>query len=227
MPADASCAEIRELTSELALGIADGQDRARVLEHVAVCAECRRELDELSSLADELLVLAPEHEPPVGFELRTLRRALPKPSRRRWRQPAVALVAASLAASVAAGGVLFAVRGDRRLASEYRATLSQAHGSSFRAVPLQNAAGGRAGTVFVYRGSPSWIFLTISAHGTSSAARAELVTRGNRTLTLPAFRLSSGSWGGAIPMDAGAVAAIHLLDRNGRSVLVAYLPARW
>ena len=60
MTADDRCHEIRELAAELALGIADGEDRARVLEHVADCADCRREVESFSAVADELLVLAPE-----------------------------------------------------------------------------------------------------------------------------------------------------------------------
>jgi hypothetical protein len=59
------------------------------------------------------------------------------------------------------------------------------------------------------------------------ATRAELVTRDGRTLPLAAFTLSSGSWGGVLPVDAGTVAAIHLLDGGGRSLLSAYLPTDW
>jgi hypothetical protein len=226
MTADVGCDDIRELTSELALGIADGEDRARVLEHVLDCPECRKDLEELSILADELLALAPEHEPPVGFELRTIRQLQPRRERRRWRPPALTLVAASLAAATAVAGVLFLVRDDLRLAGEYRATLAEAHGSSFRAVPLRDTAGSPAGTAFVYRGSPSWILVTVDTV-TSPVTRAELVTRDNRRVPLEAFTLSSGSWGGVLPVDAGTVAAIHLLDRSGRSILVAYLPESW
>jgi hypothetical protein len=226
MAADVPCENIRELTSELALGIADGEDRARVLDHVVDCAECREELEHLTVLADELLVLAPEHEPPVGFELRAIRRLHPKRERRRWRMPAVALVAASLAAATATAGVLFLVRDDRRLAGEYRATLAEAHGTAFRAVPLRDTAGKTAGTAFVYQGAPSWILLTVDPSA-APATRAELVTRDGRTIPLTAFTLSSRSWGGVLPVDASTVAAIHLLDRSGRSVFVAYLPDSW
>ena len=41
---------------------------------------------------------------------------------------------------IALGGVLFAVRDDRRLADQYRAALEQAHGSYFGAVRLVDAA---------------------------------------------------------------------------------------
>src|SRR5262245_42876256 len=134
MSADVECNEVRGLTAEVALGVADGEDRARVLEHVVDCSDCRRELEDLTLLADELVVLAPEHEPPLGFELHTIRRLQPSQERRhRWRVPILVFAAAALAALTAGGGVLYHLRGDRRLASEYRSTLSEANGTAFSA----------------------------------------------------------------------------------------------
>ena len=226
MSADADCHEIRGLAAEVALGVADGEDRASVLDHVVDCSECRQELEDMTALADDLVVLAPEHEPPLGFELRTVRGLQPKSRRpRRWRIPAVAFAAAALAATTATASVLLLVRDDRRLAGEYRATLSEANGTAFRAVPLRDTAGGKAGTAFVYEGAPSWMLVTVDS--SSPASQAELVTRDGRTVSLPAFTLSSRSWGGVLPLDARQVAAIHLLDATGRSVLVAYLPDSW
>jgi hypothetical protein len=226
MSTEADCHEVRGLTAEVALGVADGEDRARVLDHVVDCSECRHELEDLTALADDLVVLAPEHEPPLGFELRTVRGLQPKRRRRRrWRIPAVAFAAAALAATTATASVLFLVRDDRRLAGEYRATLSEANGTAFRAVPLRDTAGGKAGTAFVYEGAPSWMLVTVDS--SSPASQAEIVTRDSRTVSLPAFTLSSRSWGGVLPLDARQVAAIHLLDATGRSVLVAYLPDSW
>src|SRR5262249_6157168 len=134
MSGSGHCDETRELVPELALGIADGEDRARVLEHAATCADCRHELEELAGLADELLVLAPAAEPPVGFERRVLESIAPvaAPARRRRRRlrPVLALAAAAVAAAaVTAGAVLVAGRDDRRLADHYRSVLAEAHGS--------------------------------------------------------------------------------------------------
>jgi len=155
MSTDADCHEVRGLTAEVALGVADGEDRARVLDHVVDCSECRHELEDLTALADDLVVLAPEHEPPLGFELRTVRGLQPKRRRRRrWRIPAVAFAAAALAATTATASVLFLVRDDRRLAGEYRATLSEANGTAFRAVPLRDTAGGRRARRSSTRGHP-------------------------------------------------------------------------
>ena len=73
-PSSPDCARVRAGLPEVALGIADGEQRALALEHIAGCPDCRRELEELSSLADELIALAPEREPPTGFENRVLDR---------------------------------------------------------------------------------------------------------------------------------------------------------
>jgi hypothetical protein len=222
------CAETRELAVELALGIADGEDRARALEHSAACSDCQRELDRLSVLADELLVLAPEAEPPVGFELRALGLLQPRTEKRRWLPRTLAVAAAVVVAAAAtAGGLLLAFRDDVRLAGQYRATLERAHGSSFGAVQLHDAGGKPAGVVFAYRGSPSWILITVDAAHRNVVKRAELVSSDGRTIPLSSFRLARGAWGGALPLELQAVDAVHLIGANGRSRLVAYVKGQW
>jgi hypothetical protein len=117
-------------------------------------------------------------------------------------------------------------RDDVRLADRYRGTLERAHGSAFGAVQLRDAGGKPAGVVFVYRGSPSWILVTVDAAHRGLAERAELVSNGRR-IPLSSFRLANGAWGGALPIELQAVDALHLIGANGRSVLVAYLEGQW
>src|SRR5918994_1770930 len=104
MPARAGCEEVRGLAPGLALGTAAGDDRARALEHLATCGACRRHVEELSSLADELLLLAPGEEPPAGFESRVLRELEPRPERRRRRALVPALAAAAAGIAVVGAG---------------------------------------------------------------------------------------------------------------------------
>ncbi|MEN3283836.1 MAG: hypothetical protein V7607_4976, partial [Solirubrobacteraceae bacterium] len=75
-----SCDRTRELAAELALGILDGEHRAQALRHLAECPECRHAVEELTAVADELVMLAPEREPPAGFESRVLARLQPAPA---------------------------------------------------------------------------------------------------------------------------------------------------
>jgi hypothetical protein len=222
MSADERCEETRELITELALGVADGAERARVLEHVADCPDCRRELERQSAIADELLVLAPEEEPPPGFELAVLNSIQPPAARRGWLVRRLAFVGAVAAAvAITAGGMLVGFREDRRLADDYRAALAQANGKYFGATRLADAAGRPGGVVFAYQGSPSWIMVTVTPQYRAAVERAELVDRGGRRIPLASFRLADGAWGGSIPIDLAEVAAVHLVGDDRRSVLVA------
>ena len=94
-----SCAEVRELAPELALGILGGAERAEVVLHVNGCARCQAYVAELTEAADAIPQLAPEAEPPAGFERRVLHRLgearAPHPApldrgrRRRRRRPPI------------------------------------------------------------------------------------------------------------------------------------------
>src|ERR671930_539101 len=119
MNAEMGCDQVRELAPELALGIAEGEERAAALRHLGSCTGCRRLVSELSSVGDELLLLAPAKEPPPGFESGVLGRLDQPPRRRRlqllaprWRWVAVA-AAVVLAAALGGGSVLLATADDR------------------------------------------------------------------------------------------------------------------
>ena len=221
-----ACEETRELAAELALGIADGADRARALRHLAECPECRRSVEELSAVVDELLLVAPQHEPPAGFESRVVSRiAPPRSARRRRRLFLAPVAAAAAAAALAAGIVLGATSGDRRLADQYRQTLAAANGSYFEATRLQDADGRRAGLVYGYRGNPSWIYVDLYTERAQDY-RAELVLTSGRRVPLPTFGLdpTTGSAGRAIPVDLEWVARVELVGSQQGDVLTATLP---
>lgn len=91
-----TCAQVRELAPELALGVLGGAERAEAIAHVNECARCQALVLELTEAADALPLLAPEAEPPAGFEHRVLARI--HAGRRRSRRRFVAAVAAVAAA---------------------------------------------------------------------------------------------------------------------------------
>jgi hypothetical protein len=72
--ATADCDEFEEQVLELALGGVDEPRRAELARHAAACPICHRKLEDLSWLGERLLLLAPEIEPPAGFESRVLDR---------------------------------------------------------------------------------------------------------------------------------------------------------
>src|SRR5690242_12332087 len=158
------CDELQHVAAELALGVADGKTRADALAHLSGCPECRRAVQELADVADALLLLAPEHEPSPGFELEVLDRVGLRPQTRRrrirrWIPTASVAILAAAAATAAA--LVFSYQSDRQLASYYRATLANAHGQYFQTAELQAPDGRRAGELFLYQGSPSWIFVSV------------------------------------------------------------------
>ncbi len=221
------CEELKDLAPEIALGTIEGEERAEALRHLATCGECRRLVDQLTTVADELLMLAPVQEPPAGFESRVID-ALGfqrEPRRRRSRRVLARLgplVAVAAATAVALVGVY---HDDHVTAERYRSTLEQADGQSFQAAPLRDGTGAEAGVAFGYQGDPSWVLVTVDPGHRDDVASAELITRDRRTIPLPEFELhADGSWGGAIPVDLYDVSAIRLLGDSPGEVLEASTP---
>jgi hypothetical protein len=211
------CAEVRELIPELAMGVAPGDERALALNHLATCADCRQVLEDTSETLDELLLLAPEHEPPPGFDARVIEAAsVERP--RRWNVSKGLLAAAAilLAASLGAGLTRWAGAEDRQLADQYRETLDVANGSYLRAADL-TGADGEAGHVFAYQGNPSWVFITVE-NAPSGVHRVRYVTDDGAThwLGVCTVRDGHGSWGTAIDVPVYALDSIELVHDGNR-----------
>jgi anti-sigma factor RsiW len=220
---DPRCEELRELAPELALGIVEGEERGRALEHLVDCPECRRRVEELAEVADQLLLLAPHREPPVGFESEVLRRVLPAPPRPRRRRRLRLVLAPAAAALAAVAITLGIVSGDLRDASQYHHTLQKANGKEFEAYSLYGGGGSFAGTVFSYQGAPSWVLITVDPAHRADLRSAQLVMDDGRQVPLNWFHLDpSGSSGGGIPVDPHHVSVLRLLPGAGGDPLVAH-----
>jgi hypothetical protein len=227
------CQTLRELIPELAAGVASGDERARALAHLTGCPDdCRQALQDAATLVDDLmLVLAPEHEPSAGFESRVLA-ALPatRPHRRRRPTPrlvlraAAAVLAAALVAVLAVGLTWRHTADDRRLAANYRHTLAVADGRYLTAAGLAAASGQQAGHVFAYQGSPSWLFVELTAAPASGPYAIRLVTTDNRTVNAGICRVTagSGSYGRTIGVPVSAIRRVELVQ-PGSPTLVAQL----
>jgi hypothetical protein len=94
------CDDFDAAVGELAFETLEPAERDAMLAHAAGCDRCRQELQIMSETADRLLLLAPEAEPPVGFE----QRALQAVGRRHRSRPLILAAAAALVLFV--GGVL-------------------------------------------------------------------------------------------------------------------------
>ena len=209
MNTEMSCEQLRELAPELAIGIADGQERDTALRHAATCPSCRQLVSELATVVDDLLLLAPSHEPPPGFASRAVARISrqrpgaaagppgprlqPVPEGRRWLRRLAVPASIVAALAVGAGAVYQGTASDRHLAASYREVLGQGHGSFFAAAPLRGPTG-TVGAVFGYQGRPSWLFATVHLPNPGTQHfHVQLITRDGRHV--PAGKPSSAAPG--------------------------------
>jgi Putative zinc-finger len=234
MSTRADCDHVRELAPELALGIADGKERAEALAHIASCAACRSYLGELTDVADDLLALAPSEEPPVGFETRVLTQlGIEPPSPRRrprlfdWPRRALVPAAAAflVAAAFTASAFMLAFQDERELASQYQSALDNVGGEYFQATRLYDARQTPVGQVFGYQGEPSWLFVVVYSPFRETALTGSLTTTGGDTVPLDSLDLSAerATWGGQITIDLRDVELVRLVDQRG-NVYQARIP---
>lgn len=217
MRPEPTCEAVRELASEVALGIASGEERAAVLAHVARCAPCSQHLAELSRAADALLTLAPELPPPPDLERRVLGR-LARP--RRLRRVALAAVALLTALALGAGAMWAAMSPQRREAGRYREVLALARGTWYGVWTLRAPGGEAAGYVFLYHGAPSWLFVW-AGEGDQQAYDLVALTADRGRVTLGTMAPGRRSWASTTALDLRTLEQLLLVDEEGRVVLAA------
>ncbi|MGH2729241.1 MAG: zf-HC2 domain-containing protein [Actinomycetota bacterium] len=226
MSAAPTCEEVRDLAPEVALGVAPGEERAAVLAHLRSCSDCRRVVEGMADTADALLLLAPAHEPAPGFESKVLAQLKSARPPRRARTLLAIAAAMLLAATIAGVAVFRATADDRKLADFYRHALAEAHGEYFGVVPLRSPGGERAGHLFAYEGSTSWVFVVLASPVEPGSYRAEIETRTGERIVFGSFRLDEGdiTWGKDVPVPLLRVHSLRILDDRGTPILLATFP---
>jgi hypothetical protein len=188
--------DIQALTPEAALGLLSGTERTEVLEHLGGCEQCRELMHELSAVADELVLLAPQAEPPAGFEQRVLARMGATRGRRRWPL-VVGTIAASLLAVVG-----FAL-----------GRAGSGSSPSVHEVAMRAPSGRVVGDAYLHGDDPTWVFVTVPGWTDRSTDYRLRVTFADGTTTdVP----GAGSWGTVLSADSGEVRELSLLDADGR-----------
>jgi predicted anti-sigma-YlaC factor YlaD len=204
-----TCAEVRELAPELALGTVGGPDRAEALEHTSECGPCRAFVGELAEAADALPLLAAEAEPPPGFEERVLA-ALKAPRRRKRR-----LVAAAVAVAAAAATIVSIV-GVRVVESIQDSDRVVSAASNVRSSQMMGANGLEVGNVFVSNGTPSAVAVNVNYWVPSGDYRIEFRTGStDKHLGDVSVRDGRGAWGGVASLPNGGTGSIVLVDGAG------------
>lgn len=216
-----TCEQARDLAPELAVGVISGDDRAQLLAHTSSCAACRRHVEKLSETADSLLLLAPEHEPPAGFESEVLRQirtpAVERRGRLLWAAAAVVL-----AAVMAAGAALWTTHEERELGTHYQHALDEADGDYFGVRRLETLNGEKVGNVFLYTGHTDWAFVVFHEGVARGDYRAELKMKQAGVVNLGEFDLvgAEQTWGRDIKADMKEATALWFRGPDGE-VLVA------
>lgn len=210
----ADCPSVEALAPEIALGIVSGSERASALAHLGGCAACRRLVDELTSVADPLLLLAPEVEPSIGFESRVLATTVdpdrPRAVARRRRRPRFPIVRAVAAAAV----VLVAAAGGLAVGR----VVDRSHDTVRTAVAV--TAGGKSTCrAFAYGEKQAWVFVSLEAPKEWTADyTVEITTEGGgRAASVGHLRLQGGegSLGTVVDVGASRLRAVRVLDASG------------
>jgi hypothetical protein len=208
------CTAAHERAPDLAIGMLDGAERAEVLEHVHRCPSCQAYLSELTGVADALVHLAPEVEPPAGFSRRALASMQrPKRLRRRW----VAAIAAAAAAPAIVSVVAVRVNDTGRESQVAAAP-------TVERTPMVGANDMWVGDVVTATGEAT--ALAVEVHYAVPDGRYELVLRSRGTSErLGAMRISDGKgqWKGRVPDGSHPSAQLDLVDPAGAPVCSADL----
>jgi hypothetical protein len=209
------CVGLHEVAAELALGLLEGTARGEALAHLSTCAPCRAHVQELAEAADQLLALAPEGEPPAGFESVVIGRIEgergPRVAGHRRRSR---LLLAAAAVVLVACGVL----------AGHLMTDGGGEGDGELAWTSMVAPGGeQVGEVWRYGADEATLVVSVPAwadidgtDGPRYAVRLALEDGGR--VDVGDFALGDGtsSWGLTTPVDAGSITAVSVIDDTGR-----------
>lgn len=212
------CGECLELSPDVALGIADAEDRAIVLTHVERCRSCRDELASLSDVADLLHVLVPPVEPPRNFASRVVSAVSPPSrsephtplSRRTYVRPLSVAAAVVLAAALGVGGWLAAGGGSSPSVTVQTAPLVSHHH--------------RIGQVMTVPGEKPWISVAVRLPAGSTVVRCQVEGEKGGWRTVGTFDVYDGRgyWDARLPHGL-LVRRAELITARGHVLATASL----
>jgi hypothetical protein len=222
------CEAVSEVLSELALGTLMGRRRVAVLTHVDACPRCAADLRPLSTVVDELVLLGPSLEPPVGFEARVFDRLNLHPPRRRgvlrlfsYRRGLGASVAAAVAAAVFVVGL---VVGHGATAPGPGGAVAQFKGTAVQVAEL-DADGHGVGEALVYAGHPTWLLMYVDDSAWREELSCEVTLDRGPAVVVGKFWLSDGdgAWATKVAVPARRLRQARILSPDGTVLATAAL----
>ncbi|HET9060893.1 MAG TPA: hypothetical protein VFN61_13310 [Acidimicrobiales bacterium] len=224
-----ACPGNEERLIDLVVGHLAGKEREAVLAHLERCRQCSVRVAGLSASVDDLLALAPEVEPPAGFEARVFARlrangtSPARPSGRAGARPGAprlrGLSGAGRRADRQAVRQAARRRWDHRVLGAAAAlvlVMGAAVGGGFALgrssgehVAAASVMTGRlmdgavaVGKVMVYPGRTTWLFMYLDQGRWSGSLRCEVVARDGYVMKVGDFWAGAGSAGGALAWGA-------------------------
>jgi hypothetical protein len=215
------CQGYSEDLAELALGVLTGRDRARALSHVESCPRCAEELEQLARVADTILQVAPESEPPLGFEVRLFERMGVADVRRRrfrrshWIPVSVAAAAAALALGLGMG--LSSTPSPTALAGP------QQHTAKVSGDLVEN--GRPVGHVAAFGGSKPWMSMTLADSTARGTVNCVVVTDDGVTDHVGTFvaRQGYGAWSAPLSVNPADLRTAEVVSPSGTVIATATL----
>jgi anti-sigma factor RsiW len=215
-----TCPSYADQLPELALGVLTGRDRSRLLAHVDTCPNCADELERLARTADMVVQVAPEADPPLGFEVRLFERmGVARPRRRHFNRHVPRWMPVAAAAAVIALGLGLGL-GFGFSTPSTSPTGSAQHGRS--ASPMVSAAlvGGAnqtVGHVVVFGGARPWMSMVLSDSAVQGWVTCVVVTDSGKRHTVGTFDAAEGygTWGAALHIDPSRLRRAEVLDSHG------------
>jgi hypothetical protein len=213
------CEGYSEDLAELALGVLTGRDRARVLSHVESCPRCAEELEQLARVADTIVQVAPESEPPLGFEVRLFERMGVADVRRRrfrrshWIPVSVAAAAAALALGLGLG----------LSSSPAPSATAQGHHRSVSGDLVEN--GRLVGHVAAFGGSKPWMSMTLADSSARGTVNCVVVTDQGVTDRVGTFvaRQGYGAWSAPLSVNPADLRTAEVVSPSGTVIATAAL----
>ncbi len=215
--------------AELALGVLTGRERAQALSHVESCQRCAEELEQLSRVADAVVQVAPEVEPPMGFEVRLFekmglpdelaqhRQRRPRFRQMRWGMAALGVAAA---AAVALG---LGLSLPSSTAPKVSALGQHAHSAGAARLLENGTTVGRVAT-FISGGTP-WMSMMLADSSAQGRVNCVVVTDNGRSHQVGTFdaRKGYGAWISPLHVDPKDIRTAEVVSPSGAVIATATL----
>ncbi len=216
------CEAYEDDLAELALGVLTGRARAQALSHVESCPRCAEDLEQLSHVADAVAQVAPDVEPPMGFEVRLFERMGVEDVRRRRRRIRrshwVPAAAAAAAAALALG------LGLTMTSSPAPTAIAPVHHEKVISADLVEK-GAAVGRVAAGGGTQPWLSMMLADSTARGTVKCIVVTADGVTHHVGTFvaKKGYGAWIAPLHFNPADIRTAEVVSPSGTVIATASL----